>query len=227
MNRLPYEGLESYAHVTAPRVRGHIQGKAAMLKSARIVVAAALFAIPSVAFAQHTNPPKPDKPKEKAGAGEATGSLKTGDKAPALTIDKWVKGDQVKGFEKGKVYVVEFWATWCPPCRESIPHLTEMQHKHKDVTFIGVASSEHGSDASTEDNLRQFVKKEGKSMDYRVGYDPQRKMSKTWMEPAGQNGIPCAFVVDGDGKIAWIGHPMELEANLDKVVAKTNGNKKG
>ena len=70
-------------------------------------------------------------------------TLKVGDPAPALKVDKWVKGDEVSSFQPGHVYVVEFWATWCPPCKEAIPHLTELQHKFKDVAFIGVASSEH------------------------------------------------------------------------------------
>lgn len=51
------------------------------------------------AWAQNDQPPSTD--------------LKPGDPAPALKIDKWVKGQPVEAFEKGKVYVVEFWATWC------------------------------------------------------------------------------------------------------------------
>lgn len=146
--------------------------------------------------------PKAEKPK-----GDAP-SLKVGDAAPALACDEFIKGDAVKEFEKGKVYVVEFWATWCPPCLKSIPHLSEMQKEHKDLTVIGMASSEHGSGAEVLTKLKDFVKKQGDKMGYRVAYDSKRAMSKAWMEPAGQDGIPCAFVVDGEGKLAFIGHPM-------------------
>jgi len=63
--------------------------------------------------------------------------------AAALKISDWVKGKPVDlAAGKGKqVYVIEFWATWCGPCRTSIPHLTELQKKFKDkgVTFVGVS----------------------------------------------------------------------------------------
>lgn len=147
--------------------------------------------------------------------------LKVGSAAPALSIEKWVKGDEVKKIESGKVYVVEFWATWCPPCIESIPHLTELQKKNKDVVFIGVAASESPKLSEKErlKKVEDFVKEQGKKMDYRVAFDADRSMSKDWMEPAGQGGIPCAFVVSGEGKIAWIGHPGN---GLDKAIEKAS-----
>lgn len=144
-------------------------------------------------------------------------TLKVGDKAPKLTIEKWVKGEPVTQFKEGRVYVVEFWATWCPPCRTSIPHLTEIQKRFKDkkVTVIGVSSEDGGLDKITP-----FVEDMGDKMAYTVAFDAGRKTSKDWMEAAGQNGIPTAFVVEQSGKIAWIGHPMaELDTTLEKVVS--------
>ena len=55
--------------------------------------------------------------------------LGVGDKAPPLSISDWVKGapvDFAKDIGK-KIYVVEFWATWCPPCKASVPRLTDFQ----------------------------------------------------------------------------------------------------
>ena len=62
-------------------------------------------------------------------------SLSVGDAAPALKASKWVKGGAVAKLEADKTYVVEFWATWCGPCRVSIPHLTEMAHKYTPVSY--------------------------------------------------------------------------------------------
>ncbi len=136
-------------------------------------------------------------------------ALVAGKPAPALSVDSYVKGDAVKSFEPGKVYVVEFWATWCGPCIASIPHLTQMQKDHPKVTFISVAGFERGGDAaSNEKKVREFVGKRGDAMGYRVAFDGDASMAKEWMMAAKRNGIPCAFVVGGDGNVAWIGNPQ-------------------
>src|SRR5215813_3515388 len=74
------------------------------------------------------------------GARAAEVTLKPGDPAPALHLSKWLKGEEVKEFEKGKVYVIECWATWCGPCIAAMPHVTELQRKYADqgVVVIGV-----------------------------------------------------------------------------------------
>jgi thiol-disulfide isomerase/thioredoxin len=146
-------------------------------------------------------------PREKPAAP----ALKVGDPAPALAVGAWVKGEPVAALQKDTVYVVECWATWCGPCRTTIPHLTDLQKKLKDAVFIGVAVSDQPG------KVKDFVKKMGDKMDYRVGIDDQDKTSKTWMDAAGQEGIPCAFIVDKAGKVAWIGHPAskDFEAAIE------------
>ncbi len=149
-------------------------------------------------------------------------TLKVGNPAPKLQTGKWVQGDPVKGFEKGKAYIVEFWATWCPPCRKSIPHLNEIWQKYKDKGLIVI-----GQNCSERDDsgVAAFVKKMGGQMTYRVALDdkqgnPEGQMSKNWMEAAGQDGIPTAFLVDTKGNIAWIGHPMALKDSvIENVLA--------
>jgi thiol-disulfide isomerase/thioredoxin len=148
-------------------------------------------------------------------AAWADQELNVGDPAPKLAVKEFLKGDPVAKLEKGKLYVVEFWATWCGPCRVSIPHLTELQKKYKDVTFIGVSISEHDPKAA-----KPFVEKMGDKMDYRVAVDDvDGTMSKTWMEAASQEGIPTAFIVNRDDKIAWIGHPMQMDKPLEEITA--------
>ncbi len=189
-------------------------------------------------FAQE--PPKPDAPatdapKAKAPAQpkEYTGKrLIVGDPAPALSIEKWLKGEPVTGFEKGKVYVVEFWATWCGPCKASMPHLSELQKEYKGrVTIIGVGSP------GWRDNLSDaeaMVKAKGDEMGYTVAWDKSVATDEkdkddkpvtlgatdnAYMKAARQTGIPRAFVIDGKGNLAWLGHPMKLDFVLDDIVA--------
>jgi len=138
-----------------------------------------------------------------------------GDAAEPLQVGDWVKGKPVDlAAGKGKqVFVVEFWATWCAPCRASIPHLTELQKKFKDVAFVGVSDE----DVAT---VKKFVEKMGDKMDYTVAVDKEGKTSAAYMKAYGINGIPHAFIVDKQGRIAWHGHPMDnLDQALEEVVA--------
>ncbi len=149
-------------------------------------------------------------------------SLGIGDPAPKLDVKSFVKGEPVSEFEPGKLYVVEFWATWCGPCKTSIPHLTELQKKHADITFIGVSVFEQ-----SQDKVKPFVDEMGDKMAYRVAIDAVPKdgkpndgaMAKNWMQAASQDGIPAAFVINKESKIAWIGHPMSMEEPLEKIAS--------
>ncbi len=155
-------------------------------------------------------------------ARAADAALSVGDSAPKLAAGRWMQGDPVKDFEPGKNYVVEFWATWCGPCRESIPHLNELSEKckSKNLTVIGQDVWERDEAA-----VAPFIKTMGQKMTYRVALDdksgdPTGAMATTWMKAAGQNGIPTAFVINAKGKISWIGHPMTLnETVLDTVLS--------
>jgi thiol-disulfide isomerase/thioredoxin len=144
-------------------------------------------------------------------------NLGPGKAAPKLEIKDWIKGDKFTEFEAGKVYVVEFWATWCGPCKTSIPHLTELAKANPDVKFLGVSIWED-NDGS---NIANFVKEMGDKMDYNVAYSGNKEgMSKSWMEAAGQNGIPSAFIIK-DKTVQWIGHPMSMEEPLKEIKAGT------
>jgi len=165
-------------------------------------------------------------PQKSAAAGQKP-TLTVGSPAPALTVEKWVKGAPVAGFEKGKTYVVEFWATWCGPCIAGMPHLSALQrqYREKGVTFIGVTSKDsRGNDLPA---VEAMVKDKGDGMDYTVAWDTERKTADAYMKAAGQGGIPCCFLVDGTGKIVYIGHPMFLDLPMEQVVAGTWDIEKG
>jgi thiol-disulfide isomerase/thioredoxin len=152
------------------------------------------------------------------GVPKAAVSLKVGDSAPDLKADKWWNGDSITQLKKGNVYVVEFWATWCGPCIVMMPHLSELQEKYKDqgVIFIGYTARDPNN---TLAKVTTFVEKRGRKLKYRLAYSEDRGTYDAWMKAAGRGGIPCCFVVDRQGKIAYIGHPMYLDVVLPKVVA--------
>jgi thiol-disulfide isomerase/thioredoxin len=125
---------------------------------------------------------------------------------------EWVKNGPVE-IKPGTVYVVEFWATWCPPCKRSIPHLTELQHKYKgkNLVIVGISTEKMGV-------VKPFVEQKGDEMDYAVAVDTTGTVSKEYMDAFGRDTIPTAFIVGADGKIAWVGHPLD---NMDAVLEKT------
>jgi thiol-disulfide isomerase/thioredoxin len=140
--------------------------------------------------------------------------------APPLDIETWVKGTAVDAFESDKLYIVEFWATWCGPCRMSMPHLSGLQDKHVDeIAIVGVSNEK-------EEEVTKFLEAEhesGRTWDevitYTIAVDHENATTNAYMKAAQARGIPTAFVVGRDGMIEWIGHPMELDPILPQIAA--------
>ena len=147
------------------------------------------------------------------------GELAIGDPNPGLRLAKFVKGDEVTAPLKDDVTVVEFWATWCGPCRAGMPHISELQREYGDkVRFIGVTRED-------EDVVTKFlgsVAPGGKTwdevIDYRLALDDGSWTNNAYMRAANQNGIPCAFIVGQDGIVEWIGHPGSIDQPLKQIV---------
>ena len=175
----------------------------------------------------------------------ADDTLTIGSEAPKLDIEHWVHDGNgrfkpIKEFDKGKVYVVEFWATWCGPCVASMPHLVGLQEKFADrgVQVISI-SDEDLETVKTflerpvleggkvyETTLRRKKSESGDKPEtyreltsaYCLTTDPDGSTKDSYMKAAGQSGLPCAFLVGKDQRVEWIGHPMELDEVLEKVV---------
>ena len=147
--------------------------------------------------------------------GDST--LTIGDPAPPVKVAKWLKGESVDGFEKGKVYVMEFWATWCLPCIAGMPHLSRLAQSYKGkVTISGISIFERST--TTPARIERFVDSMGDKMTYHVGIEEGKAMGNQWVKAAGENGIPLAYIVDGRGRIAWIGLPKNLDEILPGVL---------
>ncbi|MFG0274222.1 MAG: redoxin family protein [Phycisphaerales bacterium] len=149
------------------------------------------------------------------------GGLAIGDPAPPIPASaRWVQGEQVGALDDGRIYVLDFWATWCGPCIASIP---EVQSMHADLAGDGVvvigAHIWASPDAPTPD---AFLGEIGDAMGYRIAEDTDGALARDFMDAAGRNGIPTMMVIDRAGTLVWIGHPMDGARDVvERVVAGT------
>ncbi len=127
---------------------------------------------------------------------------------PALTLKDWIGDAQKIDDLKGKVVVVDFWATWCGPCMKAIPHNVEMYKKHKDegLVIIGVHDAKRGTEKMAA------VAKDQK-INYPLAIDDGGASAKAW----GISFWPTYFVIDRKGVIRAAGL---TPANVDNVVEK-------
>ena len=162
--------------------------------------------------------------------------LMVGDPAPKLSVSKWSRGEPVSSFQNGKVYVIDFFATWCEPCKRSMPVLSTLQTKYGErATFIGIDVWDY------QERVPELLLQMGNKLNYRVALDdlppiPKEEQnvpmwgvnhgpsSKDWLVASGRHeeGIPTVFVINGKGRVAWIGdNTNELAAQLARVVDGT------
>jgi thioredoxin-like negative regulator of GroEL len=147
-----------------------------------------------------------------AALAPALAKLEVGSPAPEARPKVMIQGETVGKLDDSKTYLFEFWATWCGPCVQMVPHLDQLHRDFGPKGLVILATSVWEDDQPKVDG---FVKARAGKMTYRVGFDADQAMAKGWLEAAGVDGIPHAFVVR-KGKIVWAGHPGRLD---DKLVA--------
>src|SRR5690242_18303913 len=133
-------------------------------------------------------------------------SLNIEDPAPPLRVSEWIKGTPVQQFEKGRVYVIEFWATWCRPCLASMPDLSVLAREYKEkVTVIAIDIHEYKvQPVKSNKKVKAFVDSMGNRMDFNVALEDSNFTVADWIEATGEqnNGIPKTFVIDENGRLA-------------------------
>lgn len=146
-------------------------------------------AVPNGRDAQVALDQKPTKPVPKVGTAP-----------PEISATEWINTDKTPTLAdlKGKVVVVEFWAIWCGPRIEGIPHLTNLHDEYggKELVILGITDQ-------SKSGIEKFMKKT--PIKYGIGADGE--LSAEY----GAVGNPHAFVVGRDGKLAWEGHPGTRE----------------
>jgi thiol-disulfide isomerase/thioredoxin len=156
-------------------------------------------------------------------------ALVVGSPSPQIVVERWMQGEPT-AVAPGKIIVLEFWATWCGPCIEAMPHLSSLADQYKGrVDFVGVDVSDRKelpdeklpNSQSHVDRIRKWMDDNAGKMRYRVALDDAGDtMDRTWLKAAGKNAIPATFVV-ADQRIVWIGAPTDLEKPLAEIVAGT------
>jgi len=138
-----------------------------------------------------------------------TAEVRIGDTAPPIEASTWLSGKKALSFEPGKVYVIEFWATWCIPCHAAMPHLNELVRKMtgRPVEFIAITSEEMS-------RVDAFLK----TKDYKLPVAVDDK-SKTFNR-YGVKVLPHTVVIDTEGRIAAITRPEAVtEQTLEDLLA--------
>jgi thiol-disulfide isomerase/thioredoxin len=146
-------------------------------------------------------------------ADRAAHAALEGKRMPAFHVKDWINGGITSADIKGKVVVVDLYATWCGPCMNAIPHNNELLKKYKPqgLVIIGVCTSDSGQEIFAA-NARQY------GIRYPAARDPELKTQKAWAA----SYYPTYGVVDRKGIVRVVGlQPDRVEEVIKKLLAES------
>lgn len=152
--------------------------------------------------------------KKAASETEATTLVRVGDPAPDFTVEMFDGGKITLSELRGKVVLLNFWATWCPPCREELTHVqTEIIDRFAGRPFVFLPVSR----GEQRDAVAAFRQKTGYT--FPMGLDP----SRTIYDRYASNFIPRNFLIGPDGKVilASVGYDEEEFEELIATIERT------
>jgi peroxiredoxin len=129
-------------------------------------------------------------------------------KAPDFTLTAMNDSIYTLSKLKGKVVLINFWATWCGPCRMEIPEFNEMHKSYheKGLEILGISVSDN------KKQLKNFAK--SFAVDYPLLYGGAREMNKIMKDYGGVYAVPSSFLVGKNGNIVW-SYPGAILKNYD------------
>ena len=159
--------------------------------------------------------PADEAPADAAKAAAADDSAEKRGSIPSFSLDN-LKGEQVSISDfKGKVVVISFWATWCAPCMQELPHLNGFQEKYKDDGLVVLAIATDGPETLT--GVRRIARRKKWSMPVLLD---QEGTATSLLNPRGTN--PFTIFVDREGRIVHTheGYSPGDEAKYEPMIQR-------
>lgn len=165
---------------------------------------------------------------------QAGSKVQIGQMAPEIDLPNLAGSNMKLSDLKGKIVLLDFWASWCGPCRKANPHVVEMYHKYKDQGFTVYSVSLDGLDTRgkarykgdesqikmqmdrSKERWKQAIDKDKLEWDYHVS--DLKKWESIAAATYGVRSIPKTFLIGKDGKIAALNPRYDLEAQIKKLI---------